>query len=150
MFALTPIMYKYIGLALFLAGFGLYCHHLGYAGEHDKFVTYQAQVTQAAKDQNEASQRKDKANEEQTLAVANIYSGELDRLRSKLNSLQHNANGFGKLPQATDSTKGTNGEVKEPSGIRGCDEQFYSNALEDALKLQAWQDWATRLNLPQE
>jgi membrane protein involved in colicin uptake len=127
--------YKPIGLVLVLLMFGGACYYQGYAGEHDKLITFKAQVDQAAKDQNDASKKKDAENEAQTLAVAQAYG-----------DAYNNSTSGGQLPPATQGAQGSNGASGELSGAcQGTD--FYANALEDALKLQSWQEWARRMNL---
>ena len=146
-------LYKYIGIALLLFSVlgGVYAagHHNGYAPEHDKLVAFQAKVTQEANDQNAAAKRKDAEYEAQTLAVANAYTLDNNRLSAALEQLRKSTNRFSQLPKAATNPQAADGKEQELSGAcKGS--EFYANALEDALKLQSWQEWAERLNLPVE
>jgi hypothetical protein len=147
-------LYKYIGIALLLFSVlgGVYAagHHNGYAPEHDKLVAFQAKVTQEANDQNAAAIEKDKSNEAQTLAVANAYTLDNNRLSAALEQLRKSTNRFSQLPKAADSSKGANGAIGESGGAPICTQEFVSSALKDAMTLQKWQEWAERLNLPVE
>ena len=147
-------LYKYLGIAIVVLGAlgGAYFkgHHDGYAPEHDKLVAFQAKVTQEANDQNEAAKRKDAENEAQTLAVANAYTLDNNRLSAALEQLRKSTNRFSQLPKNADSSQSTHGTIGESGGIAGCTQEFYANALKDAMSLQKWQEWAERLNLPVE
>jgi hypothetical protein len=147
-------LYKYLGIAIAVIALlgGVYAagHHNGYAPEHDKLVAFQAKVTQEANDQNAAAKRKDAENEAQTLAVANAYTLDNNRLSAALEQLRKSTNRFSQLPKGSDSSKGANGTIGESVGIAGCTQEFYANALKDAMTLQKWQEWAERLNLPVE
>lgn len=147
MFPIPTFLYKYIGLALIAVGIFGAGYYKGFSGEHNKYITFQAQVTQAVQDQNVATKKKDAENDAQTLAVANAYSDYANRLNAALERLRNsNRNNGSKLPPTTKSPQSPDGTSQELSGAcKGS--QFYANALEDAMKLQLWQDWAKRLNL---
>lgn len=139
-----PILYKYLallGVALAIFGAGWYS---GYSPQHDKLVSYKAQVAQAAKDQEIAVKAKEKEHDAQTAYVADSYSNYYQQLLTRLRDAQRRSSG---LPQTASGPQGADGTQQELS--RACQgSQFYSNALEDALKLQHWQEWAARQNIP--
>jgi hypothetical protein len=146
---MNPLVLKYGAYALVVIGIFGVGYWKGYAPEHDKLISFQAKVTQEANDQNAAAKRKDAENETQTLAVANAYTVDNNRLRAALEQLRKSTNSFSKLPKAADGSQGSDGAKQELSGT--CQgSEFYANALEDALKLQKWQEWAERLNLSVE
>ena len=147
---MTPTIYKYLGILVVVLGMLGAAYYRGYAGEHDKFVTFKAQVDQQAQDQNRIAKEKDAQNEAQTLAVADAYTADNNRLSAALEQLRKSTNRFSQLPKNADSSKGANETIGQSGGIAGCTQEFYANALEDALTLQKWQEWAERLNLPVE
>jgi len=109
--------------------------------EHDTLITYQASVAQAGRDQEALTKQKDKENDQTKLYIAQSYSDELARLQRYTHRSQ--------LPKASSGAQSFDGTQQELSGAcKGT--EFYSNALEDALKLQTWQEWAIRHNLPVE
>lgn len=147
---LTPMMYKYLGIALLAMAYGAFCYHKGYQAEHEKLITFQAEVTQKAIDQNEATKRKEAENEATTKSLAVAYSVDNNRLRAALEQLRKSTDRFSKLPKASQDSEGAYGTKQEHGRIEGCTQQFYENALEDSQKLEAWQEWAKRMNIEME
>lgn len=139
-----PIPYKYLavlGVALAIFGAGWYS---GYSPQHDKLTAYKAEVAQAAKSQQIANAEKEKEHDAQTVYVANSYDAYYKQLIARLRDTQRRSSG---VPQVASGPQGADGAEQELS--RACQgSQFYANALEDALKLQHWQEWAARQRIP--
>ena len=137
--------YKYLIIAAGIAIALGVAYYSGYRHEHDKLVTYKAQVIQQAKDQESIVKQKDTENEQKTQAVANDYKQYYDRL---IAGLRHQLSSS-KVPSTLDSHKGNDGAPSELSGT--CEgTEFYANALKDALRLQLWIEWAKAHDLKVE
>ena len=140
---IIPPLYKYLGIGFLLFGLIAGAYYKGYAHEHEKLVVYQTQVSQAALDQARTTKLKDEENAQTTDAVANYYDDQLTALTQRLQYLKDHPSS---LPKAPNSAKSPDAATSEPS--RTCqDTEFYGNALEDALKVEAWQKWANEQHL---
>lgn len=108
-------------------------------------MTMRNEMLAAARKQQLESLAKEKEQNETTYAVAMSYTNELDRLHTQLGRLQKRAGSA--VPAAPGSAKGIDGTFQEPSGA--CEgTEFRQNALEDVLKLNAWQEFARQQQLP--
>jgi hypothetical protein len=123
---------------------------MGWSGEHDLRVADAARVAQAAADQAAQSLQKDADHEQQTQAVAVAYGDDLNRLNTALDRMRKQPAGSGgSVPQAYLRAKGIDAAPGEQRGA--CEgSEFYANAMNDALTLKHWQDWAIRMQLPVE
>ncbi len=137
MFLLSPIG-RYLIMALIIAGLGAYALH-----EHNAFVSYKAEVAQAAKDAAVIAKQKEAENDAQTQAVARSYVDYYNKLIAGLRK-QSSSNQVPKSPQGSQSSNGASSELS--GACKGT--EFYSNALNDALRLQMWQEWAARQHIP--
>jgi len=161
MLPLSITVYRYIGLAILAVAFGGFCFYKGYSSEHDKLVAYQAKITQTAQDQSEAAKRKDAENEAQTLAVAQAYGDDVNRLSAALERLRNSKANSSKLPSTAQTTNNAQAPSAQPSNppasVGWCDgsnanpclvtRQFFDNALKDAQDVDYWFLWATQLRL---
>lgn len=107
---LTPylIYIKIASIALLLGGVFAYGHHRGYQGEHDKFVTFQAQVEAVGKAQAAEVVKTDLKNKEAanvaTQNLAGAVSGITDYYkRNPVVRVQHADTCGGRTTQAADN-----------------------------------------------
>lgn len=150
MLNLIPTPYRILaGLAILLIACGS-AYFAGWAGQHDLLVAYRAQVAQAAAAQAAQSHQKDLENEQQTQAVALAYSTDNARLNAALERMRkQSATGSRAVSQFAIRAKSPDATPGEQRGA--CEgSEFYANALNDALMLKDWQEWAIRQRLPVE
>jgi len=139
-------MYKYAGIAFIVAALLGSAYYKGYAHEHDKLIAYQAQIKQIQLDNDIIVKQKDEENVKNAKTITAGYNAYYTKL---IAGLHNNAANSGQPTKDSDSTKGADGAKQELGGT--CQgSEFYSNALEDVLKLQSWQEWAIRNHLTVE
>ena len=146
MFGDIPLPYRIagilcIGAAIFAAGV-----FAGYRHEHDALVSYRSKVEQAAADQTRIAKEKDDEHDKQTLAVAQSYGDDVNRLNDALARMLHTKTNSFSMPKTTNGSEAVDGASIEPS--RTCPSSFYSACLNDALKVSKWQEWAVRQGVP--
>lgn len=150
MLNLIPMPYRILGgLAVFLIACGT-SYFYGWSGQHDLLIAYRAEVAQAAASQAAQSHQKDVENEAQTQAAAIAYSADADRLNAALERMRKQSSAGGRtVSQFALSAKSLDAATGEQRGA--CEgSEFYVNALNDALTVKSWQEWAIRQRLPVE
>ena len=146
---LNPL-YKLLAGLLFILITGVSCYYEGYSSEHDKFVTFKAQVTQESTIQLAQNKIKEDSNAAISQQTKSSYDSDLLRLSNALDQsnkrlLLNHASAYS-MSKASTSTAGTN--VAQPEPSTACEGSvFYTNSLNDALKLEAIQSWITQENL---
>lgn len=113
---MNPTIYKYLGILVVVIGMLGTAYYKGYSKEHDKLVTYQAQVAQAAKDQNAASELKDKQNKEQANEAENQYTTAINGINDwylahPVIRMRDPNTCSGELPKTTSDPKGADGSA---------------------------------------
>jgi hypothetical protein len=145
----TPVGLAYrilFGLAVVVGIFAI-GYFFGWRNQHDILVKYQSQVKQEGIDQAAQSKQKELEQNEQTKAVADDYSTERTALFASIDRLRLNASASA-VPVHAISTESTNAAPSEFGS--SCTSTFYANALDDALRLSKWQEWALRQHIPVE
>ena len=128
-------LYKYgaIVLIVSLAGWWTY-NYIWEAGYDQKTLEVEAAYAKQARQ----TILKEKENDKITQDVANAHAAQLNRLRHALSTRP--------MPSTADSAKMPDGTEQEYGST--CTRTFYSNALEDVIKLQVWQNWAEKQGIP--
>lgn len=125
-------------------------HNQGAHSVQIKLDSYIAKIEDAAKRQQIASLEKDAQHETNALQINSDLAAvraQLARLRNAAimpgeTSMQMADNGSGAMPKTTIDTGTAYGAIKEQQGA--CTSTFYENALDDALRLQMWQELAIK------
>jgi hypothetical protein len=144
-----PLYYKLLGASALLTGLFFAGYATGWSSQHSVLVAYRAGVDAAAAAQSNAARAEDAERGVQTRAVAAAYDADVTRLRAALGRLRKPENGSDRVPKTTDRTEGTDVAREEQRGT--CEgSEFYAAALEDALTVQKWQEWALRQGLAAE
>ena len=120
-------------------------------GTISKQSTELAQIQTLSEQQNNLAKTKDLENVQVSQTTALAYSAKISRLNnalSKSNSMPVRPRVYPlKLPKPSQSSSGVVSTEQKQSGIAECNRQFYDQALEDVIKLNALQDWITKENL---
>lgn len=112
-------------------------YYEGFISEHDKLIKYEATITANAVLQNKQNILKEKEQNDTTAQITSDYSNTVAKLNDALR-LHHTSSNSVSKP--TNSIKSTNDPKPEQSN--SCENsEFYTNALEDVVKLNALQDW---------
>lgn len=129
-FLLSPFA-KLFGLGLVAAGVFGFGYWKGYSSEHEKFVTYKAEIQAQVKQQEIYNQNIAKQQQLKTEGIINEYKAKLAHLRNNSSWMQRNPSTV-QLPE----TKGTPGAFTAPTY-----EVLVGQCLETTLMLTSLQEW---------
>jgi len=120
-------------------------YYKGYAHEHDKLVSYQAQVKQEQLDQSFTVKQKEKENEDQTKFVAQSMDNYYKHLESdRLQHLSSSILGSAKTPASDQKNGGS-----RASSLGACyGTEFYFKALKTEIRLEEWLEWQKVQHIP--
>jgi hypothetical protein len=130
MFPFPILAWVKIGAVVFALGFAYY---KGYSGEHDKFVTFKAQVEAVGKIQETKNESIQKQSDLVSKGIKNEYEAKLAAVRNYYAGMQHSGASSGKLSGISNPTIGTN---ESPAYY-----QLAESCSETTLQTLALQDW---------
>lgn len=135
MFPLPILTWVKIGAVVLALGFAYY---KGYSGEHDKFVTFQAQVEAQGKIQEAKNESVQKQSDLVSKGIKNEYEAKIAAVRNYYAGMQHPSTGSGKLPTLSSPTSGVNESTTYYQLAESCSETTIQTlALQDWILQQA-------------
>lgn len=142
---MNPIVFKYLGIGLFIFTILAGAYYKGYAHEHDKLVAFQAQVKQEQADQVSVIKQKEKENEDKTKFVAQSMDSYYKHLESdRLQHLSSSINSATETPASNKENGGTG-----TSSLGACyGTEFYFKALKTEIRLEEWLEWQKVQHIP--
>ena len=144
---LIPLPYRIAAGVVFIVAIFAAGYFYGWSGINNNFIAYKSKVDEAGRQQSEQSKQKEIENDRQTKAVEADYLAERTALFGNLERLRVKSAGGGSMPSNADSAKGVNGTAVEQLG--DCEgSKFYTNALDDAMKLKWLQSWIRAQRFP--
>lgn len=156
MFSLIPLPYKLIGVGILVIGLFGCGYWRGYTNEHIKFVAYESQVKAQGEMQANLNKQKEIENDRQTQQVAQDYAATTNELHNQLERLRNLYAGGSTVSTVASNSQGLNETgIKLPrscedTGYDPCEvsRQFFEGALNDANKVEGFQDWVIREHIP--
>lgn len=138
-------MFKYLGIGLIILAMLTGAYYKGYAHEHDKLLSYQAQVKQEQLDQSSVIKQKEKENEDQTKFVAQSMDNYYKHLESdRLQHISSSGSSSAKTPASNQENGGSG-----TSSLGACyGTEFYYKALKTEIRLEEWLEWQKVQHIP--
>jgi hypothetical protein len=146
--ALVPLPYRLLAFAMLALALVAYGYVEGLRRGESELTAYRASVELAAAEQQQAAVRVIFHQKEVTDHVSQDYEQRLAGLRARFAGMQHAAADIGPVPAVAAGSPGADGTGAESA--TACPAGFVENAAEDALKIQAFQEWVQRQKLPVE
>lgn len=135
MFPLPILTWVKIGAVVLALSFAYY---KGYSGEHDKFVTFKAQVEAMGKIQEAKNDSIQKQSDLVSKGIKNEYEAKLAAVRNYYAGMQHPSTSGGKLPSLSNPTSGVNESTAYYQLAESCSETTVQTlALQDWILQQA-------------